>query len=216
MAYRWIGFASGVVLAAATWGLYHSAETEMELLIFAGLLALQAVTGYWVGKKYENIQKMAYLDSLTGILVNRRFFELLYREVERAKRYENSVTLMFIDLDNFKKYNDKHGHLAGDRLLTRFAQFLTENVRDQDSVGRWGGEEFVILLPQTDTEQGLVVGRRIQSRLREELPEVTVSIGLATFPDHANSATELAARADDLMYEAKKKKDCLLAGSVSS
>lgn len=216
MSYRWMGFASGIIFAGATWGLYHTATAKFEVLILSGLITVQSILGYWAGKKYEHIEKMAYLDSLTGVLVNRRFFELLFQEVERAKRHDHHVTLMFIDLDNFKKYNDTNGHLAGDRLLTQFAQFLSENVREQDTVGRWGGEEFVIMLPQTDTEQGLIVGKRLQAHLRKEMPELTVSIGLATFPVHANSATELAERADQLMYEAKKKKDCLLAGPVHS
>ncbi len=213
MSYRWIGLMTGAVIAGTAWGLYQVIEPR---ILFSGVIALQASLGYYVGKKFEQMQKMAYLDSLTEVLVNRRFFELLEKEVERAKRQEYCVTLMFIDLDNFKKYNDKYGHLAGDRLLSRFAKFLKENVRDQDSVGRWGGEEFVTLLPHTDARQGIVAGRRIQDRLRQEMPEITVSIGLATFPFHALSAAELAARADALMYEAKKKKDCLLAGPISS
>lgn len=216
VSYRWIGVASGVVLGVAVWFFHISAVPELEILFFSGLLMVQIGIGYWLGRKYEILQNMAHTDSLTGVLVNRRFSELLQKEVERAKRHGYNVALMFIDLDNFKKYNDRYGHIAGDRLLAQFAQFLNENVREQDSVGRWGGEEFVILLPHTDTEQGLIAGKRLQSRLREDLSDITVSIGLATFPYHADSATELAARADELMYEAKKKKDCLLAGPLSS
>lgn len=215
MSYRWIGLSTGVVLGTVGLGVQFIATSETVLSLLSATIVIQGFIGYWSGKKFENMQKMAYLDSLTGVLVNKRFNQLLQQEIERARRHGYLVTLMFIDLDNFKKYNDKHGHLAGDRLLVRFAQLLERTVRDQDTVGRWGGEEFVVLLPHTDTEQGIIVGRRIQGVLRQEIPGITVSIGLASYPNHAACATELAARADALMYEAKKKKDCMLAGPLS-
>lgn len=215
MSYRWIGLSTGVVLGTVGLGVHMSATANLVPVVLTAVIVVQGYVGFWVGKKYESLQKMAYLDSLTGILVNRRFYDLLHQEIERARRHNYLVTLLFIDLDNFKKYNDQHGHLAGDRLLVNFAQLLEKTVRDQDSVGRWGGEEFVVLLPHTDTEQGLIVGKRIQGVLRQEIPGITISIGLATYPNHASCAAELAARADALMYEAKKKKDCMRAGPLS-
>lgn len=136
------------------------------------------------------------------------------REIQKAKIHEYSVTLLVIDLDHFKKYNDEHGHLEGDRLLKRFAGFLRENVRGNDLVGRWGGEEFVVLLPHTCLEVGVDVGLRLQNKIRQEVGEVTVSIGVASYPDHAATATELTAYADQIMYQAKKQRDCLYSGPV--
>jgi diguanylate cyclase (GGDEF)-like protein len=208
--YRWIG-AGCLAFLSLLWiwvfGLPDAVETNV---IIACLLTLQIILGYRLGIHYEQLRIMAYHDSLTGTLVNRRFFEKLQKEVEQARRNHYEVTLLFIDLDNFKKFNDQHGHIAGDQVLCQLSELLKRTVRKQDIVGRWGGEEFVVMLPQASTSQGMLVGERIRRNVRQELEGVTVSIGLATFPDHAATAMELATKADTLMYEAKKQKDCLL------
>ncbi|WP_139492854.1 GGDEF domain-containing protein [Brevibacillus dissolubilis] len=210
MRYCWIGLGTGILLAAIWWQVCGlGTESQIGHILVVLLTSLQALGGYWLGSHLERMKKMAYHDSLTGVLVNRRFFELMQQEVERARRNDYTVTLMVIDLDYFKQYNDCYGHVAGDRVLVKFAQLLRDNVRGQDLVGRWGGEEFVVLLPHTDTEQGLAVGNRIQHNVRRLMPEITVSIGLATFPSHATCADDLCQRADALMYEAKKKRDCM-------
>jgi diguanylate cyclase (GGDEF)-like protein len=188
-------------------GMPATSETN---LLAACLLAILAICGYRLGMHYEQLRIMAYHDSLTGALVNRRFVEKLQKEVEQARRNRYEVTLLFIDLDNFKKFNDQHGHIAGDQMLCQFTELIKRTVRKQDVVGRWGGEEFVVMLPQTSTDQGILVGERIQRNVRQELAGLTVSIGLATFPNHAANAMELVTKADTLMYEAKKQKDCLL------
>jgi len=187
-------------------------DEEAAVFVF-GASVLQLTIGYFIGKYIHSLQRMAYHDSLTGVLVNRRFVARLNREVEEASRTKYPVTLLFIDLDNFKNYNDRYGHLEGDRLLQNFAAMLQSCVRKQDAVGRWGGEEFVVLLPHTDTDKGLTIGERIQNQARQQLSGVTVSIGVASFPLHAADATQLMAKADNLMYEAKKKKDCMLAAT---
>jgi diguanylate cyclase (GGDEF)-like protein len=207
---RWMGLTVFSLLAFAWMGIYGLPSTAKTALFTGLLTVLQAYGGYRLGLAFEHLRDMAYLDSLTGVLVHRRFIELLQREVERARRNSYPVTLLFIDLDNFKQFNDKHGHLAGDNILCLFADLLRNSVREQDTVGRWGGEEFVVLLPHTNTDQGIVVGERIQQNVRHGLAGVTVSIGLASFPAHAQTATELTAKADMLMYEAKKRKDCML------
>ncbi len=214
MKYRWVGALSGILLAIAWIFVSQKSFSTTVGPEVCGLLIAQAVGGYWLGRQYGKVKDQAYHDSLTGVLVNRRFFELLESEIERAARHRYQVSLMFIDLDNFKKFNDQHGHLAGDKLLGQFAALLETTVRKHDMVGRWGGEEFVILLPHTNTEQALLVGERIRSSVRRERLGITVSIGLATFPDHAEDATKLAEYADHLMYEAKKEKDCMQAGPI--
>jgi diguanylate cyclase (GGDEF)-like protein len=207
---RWIGLGISCLFTLLWTAVYGLPANQQTAVLAAAAAVLQAAVGYRMGLYADRLREAAYLDSLTGALVNRRFFELLEREVERARRHDYPVTLLFIDLDNFKIFNDSHGHLAGDNLLCRFADILKRSIRAQDSVGRWGGEEFVILLPHADTQHGVTVGERIQRNVREDLGGVTVSIGIASFPAHASTATELAAKADTLMYEAKKKKDCIL------
>lgn len=184
------------------------------MITFLLLVAIiQSIAAYQVGKYVNQLRQMAYHDSLTGVLVNRRFLDKLAEEVELAKSSHQPVTLLFIDLDNFKIFNDSHGHMEGDRLLRQFAMLLQANVRKQDTVGRWGGEEFVVLLTHTDIKRGLAIGERIQNQVRDALSGVTVSIGVASYPNHASTAEELALKADMLMYEAKKKKDCMIVAS---
>jgi diguanylate cyclase (GGDEF)-like protein len=198
-------------LFSLLWTVVYGLPSHQLTAVLAAVVAvMQAAAGYQMGLYAERLREEASLDSLTGALVNRRFFALLEKEIERARRHDYPVTLLFIDLDNFKIFNDSHGHLAGDELLCRFADILKRSIRAQDAVGRWGGEEFVIMLPHAETPHGVAVGERIQRNVREDLGGVTVSIGIASFPAHASTATELAAKADTLMYEAKKKKDCIL------
>ncbi|MED4581970.1 GGDEF domain-containing protein [Brevibacillus choshinensis] len=210
---RWIGLGASCLMIGV-WMVAFGLPTEQNDVGWVfWIAAVQLAVGYYVGKYVHSLQHMAYHDSLTGVLVNRRFVSRMNHEVELARRSKYPVTLLFIDLDNFKKYNDQHGHLEGDRLLCHFATVLQACVRRQDAVGRWGGEEFVVLLPHTDTKKGLAIGERIQKQVREELAGVTVSIGVASFPLHAADAMQLTEKADTLMYEAKKKKDCMLAAT---
>ncbi|QRG65590.1 GGDEF domain-containing protein [Brevibacillus choshinensis] len=210
---RWISMGASCLMIGMWLLAFGAPADDHETGWFIWAAAVQLAVGYYVGKYVHSLQQMAYHDSLTGVLVNRRFVSRLNQEVETARRSKYPVTLLFIDLDNFKKYNDRHGHLEGDRLLCQFATVLQACVRRQDAVGRWGGEEFVVLLPHTDTNRGLAIGERIQKQVREELDGVTVSIGVASFPLHAADAMQLTEKADTLMYEAKKQKDCMLAAT---
>ncbi|MFP3392831.1 GGDEF domain-containing protein [Brevibacillus sp. SIMBA_040] len=210
---RWIGMGASCLMILIWLGVYGFPEDGTMAALVAAVAMIQTVAGYMLGTYVNKLRRMAYHDSLTGVLVNRRFIDKLEQEVQLAKRNQYPVTLLFIDLDNFKDFNDRHGHIRGDQLLCQFADLLQVNVRRQDIVGRWGGEEFVVLLPQTETRVGLGVGERIQKQVRSLLSGVTVSIGVASYPLHAVSAKELTEKADTLMYEAKKKKDCMLAAT---
>ncbi|MFS0552954.1 GGDEF domain-containing protein [Brevibacillus sp. 179-C9.3 HS] len=210
---RWIGLGVSCVIISV-WLIGYGLPADESMIIFLLLVVVvQTITAYQIGRYVNQLQQMAYHDSLTGVLVNRRFLDKLVEEVELAKSNHQSVTLLFIDLDNFKIFNDCYGHLEGDRLLCQFATLLQASVRKQDTVGRWGGEEFVVLLTHTDTKRGLAIGERIQNQVRHALSGVTVSIGVASYPHHASTAEELAKKADMLMYEAKKKKDCMMVAS---
>ncbi|MGN7470310.1 GGDEF domain-containing protein [Brevibacillus sp. SAFN-007a] len=207
---RWIGMGVSCLIILIWLTVYRLPDEQLTGLFVVLAALIQIAAGYRLGTYVNRLRQMAYHDSLTGVLVNRRFSDRLIREVKQAKHQHYPITLLFIDLDNFKQFNDCHGHMEGDRLLCQFASLLQANVRSQDTVGRWGGEEFVVLLKQADTHAALAIAERIQEQVRHTLSGVTVSIGVASYPRHAATAEELTHKADTLMYEAKKKKDCMI------
>lgn len=213
---RWVGLGISLLFVVLWIVAYKLPNGEWATTLVLVLALFQLVVGYQTGSYFNRLRQLAYHDSLTGVLVNRRFQEKLQKEVALARKENSTVTLLFIDLDNFKQFNDKHGHIEGDKLLQRFAEVLLSCVRKQDTVGRWGGEEFVVILPRAETRTGLAVGERIRASVREQLSGVTVSIGVASYPAHASRADELTELADSMMYEAKKQKDCILAPPVGT
>ncbi|MDD5236384.1 MAG: diguanylate cyclase, partial [Candidatus Omnitrophica bacterium] len=134
----------------------------------------------------EFYQELSILDGLTGLYNHRHFFEVLPREIERAERYKHEVSLLMIDLDDFKKFNDTNGHLAGDKLLQDLSAVLVRGVRSADMVFRYGGEEFTVICPETPKQDGVDVAKRIFNLARERVA-VTKSVGLATYPDDAKT-----------------------------
>ena len=159
----------------------------------------------------ELYKEMSIMDGLTGIYNRRYLDELLRREFERAKRYNQPLAVLMADIDDFKKYNDTHGHLEGDELLKKLANFLVDAVRGVDMVFRYGGEEFVVFLPQTLKAGCVEVAKRLVNLARQNLP-TTLSIGLAAFPEDANEVDDLLKKADQALYQAKhlgKDRFCL-------
>jgi len=159
----------------------------------------------------ELYQELSILDGLTGVYNRRYLDEILRREIERTKRYNQPLSLLMLDIDNFKKYNDTHGHLAGDEILKKMANFLVEALRAVDIVFRYGGEEFVVLLPQTLKQGAVEVAKRLINLERQKLP-LTVSIGLASFPEDGQEMEELLHKVDMALYQAKhmgKDRICL-------
>jgi diguanylate cyclase (GGDEF)-like protein len=154
----------------------------------------------------EQIKKMADTDGLTGIANRRSFEAMLDRELSRAQRNGDQVTLVMLDIDHFKELNDTHGHLAGDETLRQVAASLVENCRDFDTPARYGGEEFVVILPSCSAKESLIAGERLRSGVgRAEGPvPVTASAGAATFPAHAGDAESLIKAADEALYESKR------------
>ena len=161
----------------------------------------------------ERVEQQAITDSLTGLYNRTYLIQRLREEGERAARYRRPLSLLFIDVDDLKLVNDWYGHDAGDRVLVRLGRILREVCRSVDYAARYGGDEFVVVLPETGPEGAMAVAARIQERLREEpalraLPggrRVGASIGIAAYPAHARDWTELLRLADQAMYGAKRR-----------
>lgn len=157
----------------------------------------------------EQLNKLAVLDGLTGIF-NRRYFEhRILEEIERAGRYETALALVMLDIDGFKKLNDEFGHLLGDEVLRQLANMLTQQLRKADVVCRYGGEEFAILLPEITGENAAAVADKLR-RVIEAFPfpgvprPVTISAGVARFPDNGSTRDDLVKAADEALYNAKQ------------
>ena len=159
----------------------------------------------------QETQRQSVTDALTGLGNLRHLRESMRRETERAIRFRRTLGVLALDLDHFKRINDRYGHRVGDDVLVEFARRVRTVVREVDLAFRQGGEEFVILLPETDVAGSLTAARRIGEAVRERpffpagvdsIP-LTVSIGVAVFPRHAPTATEVLAAADEALYRAK-------------
>jgi diguanylate cyclase (GGDEF)-like protein len=151
------------------------------------------------------LHKLATRDGLTGCLTYQAFQDALEAEEARTRRYGRPFSVAMVDLDSFKDINDTHGHALGDATLRSMAQALLAAARNTDIVGRIGGDEFAVLLPETDTAQAPLVAQRLQSHARSaETPVgVTVSLGISTWSDRFDSAAEVRRRADHALYSAK-------------
>lgn len=162
---------------------------------------------------HEEAQRLSLTDPLTGLWNYRYLRESLRREVERASRFGRTLCVLAMDLDRFKEINDSHGHAAGDAVLVEFARRIRQETREVDLLFRQGGEEFVVLLPETDARGGIVVAERLGAAIRDTPIEVaghapvpiavTVSIGIAVFPHHAATGAQVLEAADDALYAAK-------------
>ena len=158
----------------------------------------------------ERFRHLAYHDTLTRLPNRRLLADRLEQAVRNAARYGHRVALLLIDLDGFKKVNDRHGHAAGDRVLEAVAARLREVVRDADTVARMGGDEFVVLLPEIgETDDAVTVADKIHATINDPISDgchehsVGSSIGISIFPDHGDSAMALLHRADHAMYHGK-------------
>lgn len=161
---------------------------------------------------FQEVQSLALTDPLTGLQNRRSLFELGRVEFARAKRMERPFCCMLLDLDHFKQINDVYGHLVGDQVLQEFAKRCSHSVREVDLVGRYGGEELIILLPETDRKTSMQVAERLRSsiasspiRIFDKNISVTVSIGVAAQDENTTDLETLIARADQAMYIAKHK-----------
>jgi diguanylate cyclase (GGDEF)-like protein len=183
---------------------------RQETKSLAELLAAQAGIALENARLHERVQRQATTDELTELVNRRRFLEVLQTELERAQLFETPLTVVLADLDDFKQVNDEHGHLAGDHALKRFGSLLKVHLRKGDVAGRLGGEEFAVVLPETNLGEARFVADRMRDEVAEdvlELPEgerisLTASFGLAEL-EPGQSADQLLSRADAALYVAK-------------
>lgn len=158
---------------------------------------------------FERMRQMAYVDGLTGIF-NRRYFEMrISEEIERARRYENDLSLVMVDIDHFKRLNDEFGHLLGDEVLRQVSNLFGLNLRKSDIVCRYGGEEFVVLMPQTPVDQAGSATDKLRKTVENwTFPgvarPVTISAGVAAFPADGDDRDALVEAADRALYAAKQ------------
>ena len=177
----------------------------------AASLASQAVVAFEAARLHRIVSKQALVDGLTGLANRRACEETLRAEAARAQRFAAPLAIVITDLDDFKEVNDRFGHQAGDAVLRDFARLLRESLRDIDVAARWGGEEFLLVLPGADTDGAAHVAERVRRALEQrvipavagEPIRITASFGVAAYPD-ADSATALFAAADAALYTAKR------------
>lgn len=170
-------------------------------------VALQIAAPIENTQLYARAEQKSRIDELTGLFNRRHFEERLKEEVARHSRYGDPFSIFMLDLDNFKTYNDVYGHPAGDNLLGQLGEIIKSSVRDADQAFRYGGDEFVFILPQTARDDAYVVAERVRGQIADEMEKksitVTCSIGLATYPADGVIAGELVNGADTALYYAK-------------
>jgi diguanylate cyclase (GGDEF)-like protein len=161
-------------------------------------------------KSYAKVIKETSHDSLTSLFNRHYFNEALDQAVSSARRYSNDLTLLFLDIDNFKEINDTFGHQYGDTILRQVAQVISSEKRDSDIAARYGGEEFVLLMPQTQSINAFILAERIRTSVTTQVTgsqdkhiKITISGGLASFPQNCDTPEELVNRADSALYLAK-------------
>jgi len=197
-------------------GVIQLVNVNMERFSDPELFFLHALCDYaaiaienarWV----EKIQELTITDDCTGLYNARHLYKTLETEVYRSSRFGYEFSVLFIDLDHFKSVNDTHGHLIGSKLLAEIGYLIKAQLRLIDFAFRYGGDEFVVLLPQTGKDQALVVAKRLQEGMRASCfcreeglnLNVRASIGLATYPHDARTAHDVIRQADGMMYLVK-------------
>lgn len=206
-----------------------SKEKKLGFLLYKGvperdkekfvILAHQFALAYRRIKLYKEIETLAITDTMTGTYTRRYFLERFEEEFKRAQARKTKLSFLMLDVDYFKKVNDQHGHLAGDEVLKEVGAVIKEGIREIDIAGRYGGEEFCVVLPETDAQGAALVAERIRKAVQAKAIKaydtslrVTISIGVAAFPADGKLPEELIDKADWSLYRAKSQgRNCVVA-----
>jgi len=185
-------------------------ESDLE---FLSLIAAETGIAIEKARLYEKMEQMSVTDGLTGI-ANRRYFDTRLREeMLKAKRYNLPLSVIMLDIDHFKNFNDTYGHLIGDEILKHLATLLKGNVRETDIVARYGGEEFAVICPDCDTDRAAALAERLRDIVEKEeihgsreYPSlhITISLGIGNLPEDASTEEALVKAADEALYHAKQ------------
>lgn len=205
---RFKGKTLGVIEVSDHTGQRSFTEEEMGIL---GTLADYAAIAIQNARNFQRVEELTITDDLTGLYNSRHLHQLLDFEIIRSRRHRLEFSLIFMDLDFFKRVNDKYGHLIGSRLLKEVGEEISKGLRKLDIATRYGGDEFVILLPQTPKGEAFRVARRIQELIEERVflhaaglaVRITASFGVACFPTDAAHKEEIIRLADQAMYRVK-------------
>ena len=199
------------ILGTLVAGSRKKSALDQDVLRMIEVIAIQAAQAVLRAQLFEQMEKMAITDGLTALL-NRRAFQAKADEaLAQARRYKHKCSFIMADIDHFKAVNDTYGHATGDLVLKCVARVIREKARDTDVVARFGGEEFAIAMPQTETRGAEVIAERIREAVMKEVFQtelgplkVTLSLGIATYPDHAEERHSVIDLADQSLYHAKK------------
>jgi diguanylate cyclase (GGDEF)-like protein len=193
--------------------LYVWIDVVYPMLVISITFTIMYVIKYVIkSRDFEYTYKLATTDGLTGLHNHRFFQERMVNNIDRCRRYSTHFSLLLIDIDFFKKFNDNYGHQAGDAVLKQVAETLKKSVRSSDLVARYGGEEMAIVLDNADIDEAMIIANKVCKtvankpfKLSESVEKhVTISLGVATFPQHGESATALIESADKCLYRAKE------------
>lgn len=189
-------------------------ENDLTLLNYFSASASIAIKMSDYYSMAGKLKELSITDPLTGLFNKRYFYERLTEEIHRSERYNFVFSIAIFDIDDFKLFNDTEGHLAGDDVLKELASIAHRSLRSNDIISRFGGEEFIVLMPQTDKEEAFIVAERMRKHIKESFtrtwekfphPTITVSIGISSFPEDGKSSENLIKNADLVLYKAKSE-----------
>ncbi len=187
---------------------YRFYKKDLKMLEIIGSQVASIIENIKLLNRLEN---MAYTDGLTALFNYRYFIRELEKEIKRARRYNYEISLIMIDIDDFKRVNDIFGHDIGNVVLKKLSEILSSTIRDIDIIARYGGEEFVILLPNTKKENAKILAERLRRKVKERfemdsqsLPMITITLGISSFPQDGDTGEDLIKKADIALYNGKK------------
>ncbi|ACV61640.1 diguanylate cyclase [Desulfofarcimen acetoxidans DSM 771] len=186
-------------------------EDNFIYLVFL-FIFFQTIAGLVLGRIINNLYKQAYVDFLTGLYNKNYFNKKLTNELKKTQNSNSVLSLLIIDIDNFKGINDNYGHVMGDKVISALTNVLRQNLRGVDILSRWGGEEFTVILPETNTEGAAASAERLRNIIEDTnlfCGKVTVSIGVASTNGHIDKDI-LVAQADKALYKAKEKRNTVV------